>query len=159
MPHEERIGAIIAQEAHSRNNCGAQRRDALQQELEAMTYQVTQLTGQLEARHEALRAQEDARRGALRRIEEGFARVEALLTRPLSADAALGRVSAGLDRLRKDLRSASKPKERAPAQARIRTALRARPTANRKRKRTGKPARKSTARKATQGGRRRRQRG
>ena len=38
------------------------RRDELQQELEAMTYQVTQLTGQLEARHEALRAQEDARR-------------------------------------------------------------------------------------------------
>ena len=24
MPHEERIGAIIAREAHSRNNCGAQ---------------------------------------------------------------------------------------------------------------------------------------
>ena len=62
------------------------RRDALQQELEAMTYQVTQLTGQLEARHEALRAQEDARREALRRIEEGFARVEALLTRPQNAE-------------------------------------------------------------------------
>ncbi len=133
------------------------RREQLQQELEAMTYQVTQLTGQLEVRHEALRAQEDARRDALRRVEEGFARVEALLTRPQNADAALGRVAAGLDRLRKDLRSASKPKERTPARPRTRPSLRARPTANRER--ASKPARKSTARKATQGGRRRRQRG
>ena len=101
-----------------------------------MTYQVTQLTGHLEARHEALR-----------RIEEGFARLEALLTRPLSADAALGRVAAGLDRLRKDLRSASKPKERTPARPRTRPSLRARPTANRKR--ASKPARKAPPRKTT----------
>ncbi len=82
------------------------RREQLQQELEAMTYQVTQLTGQLEARHGALRAQEDARREAIRRLEEGFARVEALLTRSGSAEGALARVTAGLERLRKDLRAA-----------------------------------------------------
>lgn len=121
-----------------------------------MTYQVAQLTGQLEARHEALRAQEEARREALRRVEEGFARVEALLTRPLSADAALGRVAAGLDRLRKDLRSASKPKERTHERPRTPPSLRARSTANRKR--ASKPACKSTARKTTQGRRRPRRR-
>ena len=124
------------------------RREQLQQELEAMTYQVAQLTGQLEARHEALRAQEEARRAALRRVEEGFARVEALLTRPLSAHAALGRVAAGLDRLRKDLGG---------ARPRARPSLRARPTASRKR--AGKPGRKATARKTTPGGRRPRRRG
>ena len=113
-----------------------------------MTYQVAQLTGQLEARHEALRAQEEARRAALRRVEEGFARVEALLTRPLSAHAALGRVAAGLDRLRKDLGG---------ARPRARPSLRARPTASRKR--AGKPGRKATARKTTPGGRRPRRRG
>ena len=119
------------------------RRDELQQELEAITYQVTQLTGQVEARHEALRAQEDARREALRRLEEGFVRVEALLTRPLRADAALARVAAGLERLRKDLGGA-RPKPR--------SALRARPTVNRKRVST--PGRKVNARKTTHGGRR-----
>ena len=128
------------------------RREQLQQELEAMTYQVAQLTGQLEVRHEALRAQEDARRDALRRVEEGFARVEALLTRPLSADTALGRVAAGLERLRKDLRGASKPKDHTPARPRTRSALRARPTASRKR--AGKPGRQVAVRKTTRGGHR-----
>lgn len=76
-----------------------------------MTYQVTQLATQAENRQEALRTQEDARREALRRVEAGFARVEALLARPADAPAALARVTAGLERLRKALHAAP-PKAR-----------------------------------------------
>jgi len=119
------------------------RREQLQQELEAMTYQVAQLSAQLEVRQEALRAQEDARREALRRLEDGFARVEALLAHPERSEAALSRVSAGLERLKKDLRHTAKPKPRTPA----------RPAA---RRRPASPARRSApTRKKTPGKRRR----
>ena len=83
--------------------------------------------------------------------------IEERRTRPLSADAALGRVAAGLERLRKDLRGASKPKERTPARPRTRLSLRARSTASRKR--AGKPGRQVVARKTTRGGHRLRRRG
>ena len=105
------------------------RREQLQQELEAMTYQVTQLSGQLEARQEAMRAQEDARREAIRRLEEGFARVEALLTHPGSADVALAQVTAGLERLRKAVGAAAKPKARPSARPRTPASRRRAPSA------------------------------
>ena len=119
------------------------RREQLQQDLEGMTYQVTQLTGQLEARHEALRAQEDARREAIRRLAEGFARVEALLTRPVSADEALARISLGLERLRKHLRP-SKPKSRPAkrAQPTMRRTPAGRVTAQRKKTSSRRPRRR-----------------
>ncbi len=98
-----------------------------------MTYQVTQFTGQLDARQEALRAQEDGRREAIRRPEGSFVREQVLLTRPGSADAALARLTAGLERLRKALGAAAKPKARTPA----RPTIRRRPAPTRK-KTTGK---------------------
>ena len=52
--------------------------------------------------------------------------IEERRTRPLSADAAVRWVAAGLNRLRKDLRSASKPKERTAVRPRTRTSPRAR---------------------------------
>jgi hypothetical protein len=108
-------------------------RETLQQEPAAMTYQVTQFTGQLDARQEALRAQEDGRREAIRRPEGSFVREQVLLTRPGSADAALARLTAGLERLRKALGAAAKPKARTPA----RPTIRRRPAPTRK-KTTGK---------------------
>lgn len=92
-------------------------RDQLQRDLEITTYQVAQLTSLLDARHEALRAHEDARRDAFHRLQERFARLEALLTRPANSDGAFAKLSATLKRLHKQLGTA-KPQGRLSPRAR-----------------------------------------